>query len=397
MKAAILVATALLGAPLASAKSDARLEFHRGEGAESCPDRAAFEALVASRMGGSPWTRSATRLVRVLFSSDDAKVSGRMELLAGEALLGSRTVRSESRDCHEIAETLALGVALALHRPQAMPALAIEVQEYEPEPEPRPSAMTPAAPPRPFARIPVTVFAGSEGGYSYWESAREDDDQLRSHVWSGDFSVGAEAMFAPGWSLDVLFGGYGAERRDRRHLTGAEGLARPDYQTGQYSRESVGTLLMRAAVRAEREHAAASLGLLVGGLERGGCDETRPDEWSAALCADDLRHFVALPTFGIRVGRASGPYATAGILDTRFPAGELAHVGVGTVLRGNRRVDTSLVAAMEGPGARVQLELPVGRRLVVTPALSSGVLYDTFDVGGSNVWVRAGVGVAVRR
>lgn len=387
MKAAILFAAAVLAAPVAHAESSsARLEFHRGQGAETCPDRDAFEAAVASRMGSSPWSLTATRLVRILFSSDGAKVSGRMELLAGGAVLGTRTVRSESSDCHELAESLALGVALTLHRPIAI--------SQEPEQPQRASESVPR--PTRGAPIPVTLHAVSEGGYSFWSSAERHDDHVQSAVWSGDLAAGGEAMFAPGYSLDVLVAGYGAERRDRRRFTDAERFGRADYEGGVYSRrQSVGATVMRAAVRADGEDGALSLGLLVGGFERSDCHDTRTSEWQSALCSD-LRHFATFPTFGARIGPESGPYVTAGFLDTRFPAGEIAHLGVGAIVRGNRRVDTSVVAAMEGVGARLQLELPIGRQYVLLPALSSGILYDTFDVGGSNVWVRAGCGVALR-
>lgn len=403
MKAAILVAAAMLAAPVAHAESSARLEFQRGQGAETCPDRDAFEAIVAARMGSSPWSHTATRLVRIHFFPDGANVSGRMELLAGGAVLGVRTVRSGSGECHELAESLALGVALALHRPIALAAPALA--DVDPDPGPSASesvqdASPPFVPPAPAQRtrapMPLVLFAVSEGGYSYWSGPEGEDEHLRSTVWSGDFAAGGEAMFAPGYSLDVLVTGYGAERRDRRRFADLDRFGRADYESGMYSRQKIGATAMRAAVRADREDTALSLGLLVGGFERSGCHDARANDWQSALCAD-LRHFAALPTFGARVGPESGPYATAGFLDTRFPAGEIAHLGVGAILRGDRRVDTSIVAAVEGVGARLQLELPVGRQFVLLPALSGGILYDTFHVGGSNVWARAGFGVAFRR
>lgn len=391
MKTAILLGAAMLAAPLAYAESFARLEFRRDPGAETCPDRDQFEAMVATRTGSSPWSPTASRLVRILFSPDGAKVTGRVELLAGGAVVGARTVRADSGDCRELAESLALGVALTLHRPIA---IAAPPRESESVREPTAPAV-PAPPQHASAPTPIVLYLVSEGGYSRWHSPERDGERLDSTVWSGDAAAGAEALLAPGYTLDVLVARYGAERRDRRRFTDAEQrFGRSDYASGLYTTRSVRATAMRAAVRADREDAALSLGLLVSGFERGDCGDSPTTEWNSALCAE-LRHFVALPTFGARIGPESGPYATAGFLDTRYLAGEIAHVGVGTVLRGNR-VDTSIVAAVEGVGARLQLEIPMGPRFVLLPALSSGILYDTFDVGGSNVWVRAGCGVALR-
>lgn len=114
---AIPAAALLLAASDADAASFARLELERAAGAEHCPDRDAFEAAVAARMGGAPWSPAANRLVRIVFAPDGPRVVGRIELLEGAAVLGVREGRSQGGDCKELGESLALAVALALDPP----------------------------------------------------------------------------------------------------------------------------------------------------------------------------------------------------------------------------------------------------------------------------------------
>lgn len=110
----IVAIAALLLAASNTAGNGVRLEYEREAGAERCPAQDEFESLVAARLGKSPWSSTADRVVRVVFTPDRSAMTGRMELLDGGAVLGVREVQSPSGDCREVAESLALAVGVAL-------------------------------------------------------------------------------------------------------------------------------------------------------------------------------------------------------------------------------------------------------------------------------------------
>lgn len=117
----VVAAAIALAAANAPAGGGARLELERATGAERCPERAEFESTVAARLGAAPWSPTATRLVRVVFAPEGKRLVGRLELLDGAAVLGVREARSGGLDCDELAESLALAVAIALEPPAATP------------------------------------------------------------------------------------------------------------------------------------------------------------------------------------------------------------------------------------------------------------------------------------
>lgn len=413
---------------VARAPEPVRMEFERASGAETCPDRDAFEAVVASRLGASPWSAEATRVVRISFTPDGEGIVGRMDLLEDGASLGSREIRSVTRDCHETAESLALAVALTLDPPgfrtprsggASSDALldslepdpdsaAFEAPVTEPAPavtpaQPLPDAPVVVAPPparrTPGKPLPVLLFFGAEGGYSFWTGGTEGyDEAYQSSATAGEMTAGGTTPVGK-YTIDVLVSGFAASKRDRRTWKRLDQLGRDSHPRDEYVSQSIGATAMRAAIHSEGPDSAVALGVLVGGFQETGCrhDRTGVRDWATPLCAE-FQQWAAFPTFGLRMGPVSGPYATLGFLDGRSLSGSLAHLGAGAILPGDIRLDASVVATVEGLGTRVELAFPLGKRAVLLPSFGSGVLYDTFlGTGGRNNWVRAGLVLALRQ
>jgi hypothetical protein len=420
----------LLAAGVARGAEPVRMEFERAAGAETCPDRDAFEAVVAARLGSTPWSVLATRVVRITFTPAGAGILGRMDLLQDGASLGSREIRSVTRDCHETAESLALAVALTLDPPgfrspksgggssnalldslppdpdgDAFDEIADATPVATPiasEPvisETPPIVAPPAARRGPGRPVPVQLFAGVEGGYSYWSGGTEGfDEAYQSSARGGEVAAGGTTPLGK-YTLDVLVSGYAASKTDRRTWKKYDQFGRDAHPRDEYVSQSIGATAMRAALRSEAADSAVALGVLVGGFQETGCrhDRTGVRDWPTPLCSE-LQQWAAFPTFGVRMGPVSGPYATLGFLDGRSLSGSLAHLGAGAILPGDIRLDVSVVATVEGLGSRVELAIPVGKRAVLLPSVGSGVLYDTFlDIGGRNNWVRAGFAIGLRQ
>jgi hypothetical protein len=135
------------------------LSWVRSDPAADCPDAAAIEAEVASRLGDDPFRRTAAQFIEAVITrqKETLQVTIAMRSTDGK-LLGSRTLTSTSGDCRSIANAAALTIAIlidpdALMRPVASP----------PPPPPRPSpSPPPAAPTGPRGR--VTVLAEGNWG-----------------------------------------------------------------------------------------------------------------------------------------------------------------------------------------------------------------------------------------
>jgi hypothetical protein len=113
-----LFATSTAGAQTAAAaeattRAPVRLALTRAPGAETCPDAPVVEADVARRLGSSPFTRDASRLIDVTISRERGEWSARIEdRPGGGAPTGSRVVTSSAESCESLA--LAVGLAVSL-------------------------------------------------------------------------------------------------------------------------------------------------------------------------------------------------------------------------------------------------------------------------------------------
>ena len=120
----------------------ARLDY---EAAPGCPPAADFEAIVAGRLGYSPFRPDAPERIVVRIDASGQWLTGRLEWRndAGD-LAGDRTFPSRSGDCAELAR--AMGFALALQfqllasteRPAPAPTGPPAAVEAPPPPPPRP-------------------------------------------------------------------------------------------------------------------------------------------------------------------------------------------------------------------------------------------------------------------
>lgn len=240
------------------------------------------------------------------------------------------------------------------------------------------------------------VFVATEGAQGFWSGGSHgEDEHFQSSVWAGEVTAGGESPLTKGYTFDVLVSGYGAERKHRRDWQDLEIYGRNGQIGPLYVRQSVGATALRGLVRRDLDDVGVSLGLVAGGLRQAGCHHERTKDWESPLCGD-LQQWAAFPAFGLRMGSASGGHVSLGVLDGRLLFGELAHLGGGFRVRGDRPVEIAAVAAAEGLGVRGQTEILVGRRWVLLPALSGGMWYETFTEGGNNYWIRAGLGVGMR-
>jgi hypothetical protein len=146
----LLLLSALAGsAPVA-------LSHTRGMGASSCPDEAALKANVVSRLGYDPFVataplRASTRLERV-----GSGFTASLELVRDGEAPRTRALSSESADCREVAESLALALTLAID-PQFL------VREPPHSEAVVPAPPTPTIPPLPAAPLEVAIYAGGIG------------------------------------------------------------------------------------------------------------------------------------------------------------------------------------------------------------------------------------------
>lgn len=117
----------------------------------TCPDADGFAASVAARLGYSPFHDDATRTATVVLSSTARGLRGTLELRDGPTRLGRREFTSSTKDCHELASSVSLALAIALdpqhsERPPPVPT---------PPAAPPPPALVPPAP-SPPAPVPAT-------------------------------------------------------------------------------------------------------------------------------------------------------------------------------------------------------------------------------------------------
>ncbi|MBX7113461.1 MAG: hypothetical protein K1X64_03930 [Myxococcaceae bacterium] len=112
----------------------------RGEGTLSCPDEAALKGNVVSRLGYDPFVPAAPVRALTRFTRAGQRFSASLELVREGEAPRTRTLDSESTDCRDVAESLALALTLAID-PQFL------VRE-------KPRAVPPAPPPLPVPAVP---------------------------------------------------------------------------------------------------------------------------------------------------------------------------------------------------------------------------------------------------
>jgi hypothetical protein len=149
-------------APLVGAVSPVgvHLSWVRDDAAAGCPDAAAVEALVGSRLGDDPFRRTPTQFIEATVTREAQTLSVTIAMRSADGkLMGSRTLTSTSGDCRSIANAAALTIAIlidpeALMRPPAPP----------PTPPPAPEPPTVASAPRAGPGGRVTVLAEAARG-----------------------------------------------------------------------------------------------------------------------------------------------------------------------------------------------------------------------------------------
>jgi hypothetical protein len=139
--------TILTGPAAQSGQLAAQLDY---VATAECPAAAAFEAVVARRLGYSPFRSNASERVVVRIEGSGRALVGQLEWRnAAEQWIGERTFPSRSGDCGELVR--AMGFALALQL-QLMAATS-------PPPDSRPAAPPRVAQTPPDAHAPPTVVA----------------------------------------------------------------------------------------------------------------------------------------------------------------------------------------------------------------------------------------------
>jgi hypothetical protein len=103
-----------------AAEPATRLDYVRGPGAESCPDRAAVMAAVAARLGYSPFSNDGPRVLRCEIARAGAGLRAQIALRdAGGAVSGARTLASERSDCRDLLPAMLLVLSVAARPPGA--------------------------------------------------------------------------------------------------------------------------------------------------------------------------------------------------------------------------------------------------------------------------------------
>jgi hypothetical protein len=141
---------------------EARLEYLRGPGAESCPGEEALRNGVAAQMGGAdPFTAYGSKRVVVTIRRAARGFDGEFALYnAASALVGRRPMSAAT--CAGLAQDLATSLSLAL-RPFLLPSAPTAPQLSPPLPPDQPPPIAPTAPPpatRPDFRIGVGASMG---------------------------------------------------------------------------------------------------------------------------------------------------------------------------------------------------------------------------------------------
>jgi hypothetical protein len=146
-----MLATTVVMTPIASAAPTSVLEYQRGPGAESCPEVDAIRIAVERRLGYDPFSPDARRTFLVTIAERDERLTGRIVLFDDEGRArGLREVSAERDRCHELVETLALSLSLAIDpartEPSALPPASSAAQ---PAPQPVAAAELPSPAPVP--------------------------------------------------------------------------------------------------------------------------------------------------------------------------------------------------------------------------------------------------------
>jgi hypothetical protein len=160
---AILVAFSPSVARAAGNPADeARLEYLRGPGAESCPGEEALRDGVAAQMGGAdPFTAGGAKRVVVTLARAPRSFDGEFALYdAGGSLVGRRPISAST--CAELVQSLATSLSLAL-RPFLLPSAPVAPLPspgLQPAPPPLVPPTAPATSTRPLLRIGVGASMG---------------------------------------------------------------------------------------------------------------------------------------------------------------------------------------------------------------------------------------------
>lgn len=113
-----IVAIALAGqlvVATAAATPTARLVYARGAGAEGCPDEDAIAALVAARLGYSPFRPIADNTLSAEVRRAPIGFSADVKLVDSRGILrGARHLTTASDDCSDLASAMALSMSIAL-------------------------------------------------------------------------------------------------------------------------------------------------------------------------------------------------------------------------------------------------------------------------------------------
>ncbi len=130
----------------------------RGAGALSCPDESALRRNVVSRLGYDPFVAAAPLQVLTRLERVGQGYSASLELVREGEAPRSRTLTSESTDCREIAESLALALTLAVD-PQFLVRAPARIPAPIPASPPPPTKATPV----PSAPVEFAIYAGGLG------------------------------------------------------------------------------------------------------------------------------------------------------------------------------------------------------------------------------------------
>jgi hypothetical protein len=150
----------------------AQFDLDKKESASSCPDRASITDAVAARLGRVPFDDKAELKITAHLSRDD-RWSARIVLQRGEEIVGERELASSATTCDELAEAVALAIAIAIDplvltrdvgdagdAGDAAPALR---EEPDAAPEVREPEAAPAPPQHDAIDVAIEVFGGAFG------------------------------------------------------------------------------------------------------------------------------------------------------------------------------------------------------------------------------------------
>ena len=143
--------------PRSMSPASVALSHIRAEGALACADEGALMANVVSRLGYDPFAVVAAIYALTRIERRESGFSATLELIREGETPRIRSLRSDSTDCREITESLALALTLAID-PQFLLRDPPNVHQRQPEParvEPPPDQKVPSE---------LAVFAG--GGAS---------------------------------------------------------------------------------------------------------------------------------------------------------------------------------------------------------------------------------------